>query len=103
MMSLVAQAVGRGLQAAEPDELNRQVYDVDAVGHEWAQTVDQPIYWSGEESTDLSRNGSMVVRPSPMILKELAEMSAAYKKNVEEAEQLIGLFNQMSKAKTADP
>ena len=38
---------------------------------------------------------------SLLILKELAEMSAAYKKNVEEVEQLTGLLDQMSKAKPA--
>ena len=101
MMSLVAQAVGHELGAAEPSELSRQVHDIDAVGRERPQTVDEPTYWSGEELTDSSGSGSMVVRSSHLILKELAEMSAAYTKNVEEVEQLTGLLDQMSKAKPA--
>jgi hypothetical protein len=41
----------------------------------------------------------MEVGPSLLVLKELAEISAAHRENVEEAEQLIGLFDKMSKPK----
>jgi hypothetical protein len=120
MMSLLAQAVGH--DAAETSEPNRQsqtadpgspllldryvevhqVHHVGAAGDEWVQGAEDRNYWPGEEATDPSSPGPEVVRSSPLILKELAEMSAAYKENVEETEQLIGLLEQMSKPKLAE-
>jgi hypothetical protein len=79
-----------------------EVHPVSAVGNDWVQIAKHPVDWPGEDATDLSSRELPVVRSSPLILKELAEMSAAYKENVEETAELIGLLEQMSKLKLAE-
>jgi hypothetical protein len=117
MMSLVAQAVGQDAadisapisrtEAADLSvpllqDLQGEFHHVVTAGVDWAQTADDINCRLGEEGIDISSRKPVIAHPSPLILKELAEMDAVFKENVEEAEQLIELLNQMSMPKLAD-
>jgi hypothetical protein len=99
MMSLVAEAVGKGesLSDAKPREPGEQVYDVDAVDYDWVEAADQ--LFSADGSTHSSRDRAIVVHSSHVASNGTAQLNEADKEKIEEAEQLIKLLNRMSEPK----
>jgi hypothetical protein len=104
MISLLAEVVGKGQGSGpEPSDPNWQGHDVDAATREWAETVDEPTYSSGDKSTRSSRDEPVVAHPFSVDLNEVAQMSEAERESTREAEQLMELLNQMSKPNAAGP
>jgi hypothetical protein len=102
MMSLVAEAVGKGqgLSDAKPREPGEQVYDVDAVDYDWVDAADQ--LFSADGSTHSSRDRAIVAHSSHVASNGTAQLSEADKEKIEEAEQLIKLLNRMSEPNSVD-
>jgi hypothetical protein len=105
MISLLAEAVGKehGYRGPEPSGPNWQRHDLDAATREWADSVDELTYSSGDKSTRSSRDEPVVAHPSSIDLNEVVQMSEAEKESTREAEQFMKLLNQMSKPNAAGP
>jgi hypothetical protein len=102
MISLLAKVVRKGPgPGAEPGDENLQDHNVDANTREWAETVDEPTYSSGDRSTRSSRDERVVAHLSSVDLNEVAQMSEAEKESAREAQQLMELLKQMSKPNAA--